>query len=372
MDKSFSDDYNDMIWDIRNLSFNKIRAISTDFVLGLSEKEKDRLWEDLEHGNGHLLRTGEELKYYLYAYGNMHKQKMDVALSKFSWKDFDNKHIQIVDWGCGQALATICFFDYLKRKDIKCVIDKIVLIEPSPEALERATTHVYPYNQVSEDTEIVTLNKCIDEVYLSEIRSKSELTVHFFSNVLDIPSINLRRLARIVRKSSDDEVYLFCIGPKNKGYKRIDEFFSYFNDSEMLYEFEHDKTCDYDYTAKYCIFALNRKKKDFDFDDAMTVREFFKANGVAKGKRSFLIKTCTTEEGEKFQALGLANGDTTENGRPAMTFFILSQRLEEQGVVLDRAFVKAHKEDLLVLEPIDGLMFGIIFLAGGREDWDDL
>ena len=296
MDKSFSDDYNDMIWDISNLSFNKIRAISTDFVLSLTEKEKDHLWEDLEHGNGRLLRTDEELKYYLYAYGNMHKQKMDVALSKFSWKDFENKHIQIVDWGCGQALATICFFDYLKRKDIKCVIAKIVLIEPSPEALERATTHVCPYNQVSEDTEIVTLNKCIDEVDLSEIRSKAELTMHFFSNVLDIESINLRRLARIVRKSS----------------------------------------------------------------------------GVAKGKRSFLIKTCTAEDGEKFQTLGLANGNTTKDGRSAMTFFILSQRLEDQGVVLDRAFVKTHKEDLLVLEPIDGLKFGIIFLAGGKEDWDDL
>ena len=84
---------------------------------------------------------------------------MKVALSHFSWEDFENRRIQIVDWGCGQALATICFFDYLKRKDIKCEIEKIVLIEPSKEALDRATTHVCAYdNYVWEETDIKTLS----------------------------------------------------------------------------------------------------------------------------------------------------------------------------------------------------------------------
>jgi hypothetical protein len=113
-------------------------------------------------------------------------------------------------------------------------------------------------------------------------------------------------------------------------------------------------------------------KHDFDFDDAMSVSEFFKSNGVKKGSRSFLIKTCTAESGDTFQALGLANGEKTDDGRDAMTFFVLSRALEAKGETLDRDFVKAHKEDLQLLEPVDGLKFGIAFLAGGTEDWDDL
>lgn len=368
---SSEDDYDDMIWSIRNISFNKIRAIATDFVSELTEDEKDKLWDKLRRGK-ELLRKDAELKYYLYAYGKMHKQKMDTALSQFSWEDFDNKQIQILDWGCGQALATICFFDYLKRKDIKCNITKIILIEPSKEALERAATHVCAYDYVGDITDVITLKKYINDVELLEIKSNAELTIHFFSNVLDIPNVNIRRLARIVQKSSDNESVVICVGPSNNFNKRIDTFYTYFNNNELLYEFEHDRTSKYDYTAKYCTFALNRRKKDFDFDDAMTVREFFEANGVTKGKRSFLIKTCTSKDGEKFQTLGLANGNTTEDGRPAMTFFVLSQVLEAKGVVLNKAFVKEHKEDILVLEPIDGLKFGIILLSSGKEDWDDL
>ena len=111
---------------------------------------------------------------------------------------------------------------------------------------------------------------------------------------------------------------------------------------------------------------------DFDFDDAMSVSEFFKSKGLKKGNRSFMIKTCHSEEGEAFQALGLANGDKTDDGRNAMTFFVLSRNLEDKGEVLDKAFIKEHKEDLMLLEPIDDLKFGIAFLAGGTQDWDDL
>lgn len=252
-----------MIWSIRKISFNKIRAIANDFVSDLTEDEKDELWEGLKRGKA-LLRTDAELKYYLYAYGKMHQQKMKVALSHFSWEDFENRRIQVVDWGCGQALATICFFDYLRKKDIKCEIEKIVLIEPSKEALNRAKTHVCAYdNYVWEETDIETLNKYIDQVNLSEIESNADLTIHFFANVLDIPNIKLSRLAKIVKKASDNETFVICMGPNNNFNERIDKFFSYFHDYELLYEDEHDKTNEYDYTAKYCIFALNKKKDDF-------------------------------------------------------------------------------------------------------------
>lgn len=368
-----------LIGNMQKPSFLKVWDIAFDFIHKLPSNLCDELHESLNRGVN-LLHSEPQLLMYIYAYGKMHKQKMDIALSQFSWKDFENKQIQIVDWGCGQALATVCFFDYLKRKGIKCEITKIVLIEPSKEALERATTHVYAYDNVSDITDVVTLNKYIDDVELSEIESNAELTIHFFSNVLDVPKINLKRLAKIVQKSSDNESVVICIGPCNNYNKKIDTFYTYFNDNELLYEFEHDKTNKYDYTAKYCIFTLNKKKKKvhFDFDDALTIMEFYKKNKVTKGSRKFLIKTCQpepTEENpnpEPFKALGLATGDTLDDGRPEYKWFVLSKALEEQGVELTKSFLKEHKDDLMLLEVIDDFKFGIAFLAAGAEDFEEL
>ncbi len=360
-----------LIGHMQKPSFLKLWDVASGFIHKLPRDLCDQLHESLNRGVN-LLHSEPQLLMYIYAYGKMHKQKMDIALSQFSWKDFENKQIQIVDWGCGQALATVCFFDYLNIKDINCDITKIVLIEPSKEALERATTHVYAYDNVSDSTDVVTLNKYIDDIELSEIESNAELTIHFFSNVLDIPKINLKRLAKIVQKNSDNESIVICIGPNNNFNKKIDTFYTYFNHNELLFEFEHDKTNQYDYTAKYCIFALNKKKVDFDFDDAMTIMAFYKKNKVTKGNRKFLIKTCYTKDGSEFKALGLCTGDTLEDGRPEYKWFVLSNVLEEQGVELTKSFLKEHKEDILLLEPIAGCHFGILFLASGSEEFEEL
>ena len=360
-------DYDDMIWSIRNISFDKIRAIAIDFVSELTEEEKNELWVKLRRGL-QLLRKDEELMFYLYAYGKMHKQKMDIALSHFSWEDFENKQIQIVDWGCGQALATICFFDYLKRKDINCEIERIVLIEPSPEALAKATTHVYPYKYVSDGTEVISINKYINQVNQFDIKSEAEVTIHFFANILDVPNINLNRLSRIVQNCSDDINYVVCVGPSNNFNKKIDDFFSFFNESNLIYEYEHGNTDKYDYTAKYCIFAFN-KKKNFDFDDAITVNEFFKRHHVVK--KLFVIKTITNDDGESFKVVGFANGKHDKDGRVSYTYFALSRRIELDSRNSVKDYLKSHKKDILLLEPIEGCKYGILFISA-IEDWDDL
>ena len=113
-------------------------------------------------------------------------------------------------------------------------------------------------------------------------------------------------------------------------------------------------------------------KHDFDFEDSMTVIEFYKKNRVGKGHRKFLIKDCHAEDGSTFKALGLATGDTLEDGRPEYAWFVLSRKLENDGEVLSKAFLKEHKEDLMLLEPVDELKFGICFLAGGADDYDEL
>lgn len=124
------------------------------------------------------------------------------------------------------------------------------------------------------------------------------------------------------------------------------------------------------------------KNHDFDFDDAMSIAQFYKKNRVNKGSRKFLIKVCTAESGDNFISIGFADGETLDDGRPSYQWFVASRALEESEDLSTkekfRAFLKEHKEDLMLLEPpLDEagnpeLKFGICFLAGGAEDFDEL
>lgn len=67
-------------------------------------------WIGLSHGVK-LLENDDELAQYLCAYGKMHKEKIDLALDSIKEPlSVFTRDITIIDWGCGQGLASICFF----------------------------------------------------------------------------------------------------------------------------------------------------------------------------------------------------------------------------------------------------------------------
>ena len=124
------------------------------------------------------------------------------------------------------------------------------------------------------------------------------------------------------------------------------------------------------------------KAADWNIEDAMSVNEFFEMYEVPAKSRTFKPKECEAEDGSTFLAVGFTNGETyeDENGkeRPAMTFFALSQNcisnyeLEDADVEDLRSFLKEHKANISLLEPVDGVKFGKLFVSGGGELWDDL
>ena len=65
----------------------------------------------LSHGTA-VLTTEEQCSAYIAAYGSMHQSKINEVLDKIRVDDFRNNDIQIIDWGCGQGLATVCLFDF--------------------------------------------------------------------------------------------------------------------------------------------------------------------------------------------------------------------------------------------------------------------
>lgn len=162
----------------------------------------------------------------------MHKEKIYSALRSYSNpQEVFNSSMTIIDWGCGQALATVCFLDFLKDVGIEPNIKKIILIDPSSEALERGNDYVYTY--LRDYSIIEKVNKFIDDVTDNDIKSTSPLTVHFFSNVLDIESINLKKLANLLSNNIQGKHLFFCVCPSNRNSNRIQDFASALNIDEQ-------------------------------------------------------------------------------------------------------------------------------------------
>ena len=76
--------------------------------------------------------------------------------------------------------------------------------------------------------------ECIDSIQV-----KQPIAIHLFSNILDIPTIELKRLAEIL-SSSGLRHYVLCIGPAFRNEDRINAFCLNFNDNKAKYiEFDN-------------------------------------------------------------------------------------------------------------------------------------
>lgn len=242
--------YKDDISAIRNLSFSSIRRIAQDYILSLSEQERNDLYDSLKRGV-ELLDSDAQMKCYLYSFGKMHQAKIYRALSCISLSTYTSDGFDIVDWGCGQGLATICFFDYLREHNIENKVQKVTLIEPSPATLERAAIHVGAY--IDDKVAVSCIDRYLDDVTQESIVGDSPVTIHFFSNILDIDSIDLKSLAEKVGSNVNGQHLFFCISPMNSGNRRIDRFYEYFNAPETFmdetaseYRYsESNKPCSY-------------------------------------------------------------------------------------------------------------------------------
>ena len=169
----------------KNLSFSEIRNTSTAFFASLPEGVRNELYNNMCHGTVKL-DCEPELNAYMYAFGAMHNAKLRDAFSHLSTNLFDEKEIDIIDYGCGQAMGCISYADYLKENNHKQNVRRITLIEPSYIALARAALHsslLFP------NAEILTINKGFDDLTVSDIEVDSNIpTLHIFSNILDMGS----------------------------------------------------------------------------------------------------------------------------------------------------------------------------------------
>lgn len=231
--------YEEKLNTLSHFSMNDFIAISKDL---LPAEYRTCPWLHVNHGVELLSEEGQ-LCAYIAAYGEMHHVKCKASYQNFDFESLTTT-IEIVDWGCGQGIGSLTFIDMLRERDKLQLLRKVTLIEPSQLALERATLniqkatngtiHVHPIKKY------LPGDGTTDEIEGIDYRQAN--VIHIFSNILDIPSVNLERLANIV--GIDGHIHhIMCMGPKNTNSYRIDKFCSAFNIERDAYSSLLDAAC---------------------------------------------------------------------------------------------------------------------------------
>jgi hypothetical protein len=206
------------------ITFNFLRQVSVKEYRGVAD---DSIFFSLQRGVS-ILKEEKQLFAYLYSYGKMHHQKLIEAFEYLPDALLKKEHC-IIDWGCGQGIGTVSFFDFLVSKHIATNASLITLIEPSEVALKRASLHASSLGV----RRVHTINKDFDSLKKSDLRQKTGVpNIHIFSNVLDIDLFSLTDLLALIHSSFKGTNYFVCISPYVNNLKigRLNSFMAFFSE----------------------------------------------------------------------------------------------------------------------------------------------
>lgn len=205
-------------------SFDNVKEQAKLHINGLSESKTKKLKEHLEHGLADLT-SKDEMDMYLSAYGSIHQEKLLFTYNKLPRKILSEEKISVIDYGCGQGIASMVLCDVLQPiVGHPYMISDFHLIEPSKVCLHRAVELIHDFNP---EAKIVYFNNACEDIWRMDIQPKSEVVVHLFSNVIDMPDFPRETVARKLNDMTDHYNIVVCVSPfyQEKGRaKHMDEF----------------------------------------------------------------------------------------------------------------------------------------------------
>lgn len=225
--------YDSQIKKVSPFTVEKAIRIAEDLV---PANMRNAPWIVTDHGCK-LLTTEDELNCYMAAYGRAHYKKLQRALSEseFPFKQLSDG-VEIYDWGCGQGLGTLTVIEKLRGLRAVNKLRRVILEEPSDAARKRAFLNV---SQVLKDSDCEILEEPrylpsdSDNSYsITKIDVKQPCAIHIFSNILDIESVSLKGVAKMITSSGKKHMVV-CVGPANRNEGRINQFLTYFNKEQI-------------------------------------------------------------------------------------------------------------------------------------------
>ena len=194
----------------------------------------------------------------MYCFGLMHEAKLNKAFLEIPKRFFKPSEIEIVDYACGQGIASLCFANFLEDSGHETRIKKITLIEPSTVALSRAALICH---KVCPEAIIETIASEFDDLEDDQISTAEVPRVHLLSNILDMTCYDLNHLARVINQVKKKGDLFVCVDPwyhdrkldgRQRKLMRLSNGKEIYHDVFNAYQLQEDKS----WTAYITIFRV--------------------------------------------------------------------------------------------------------------------
>jgi hypothetical protein len=192
-------------------------------------REKCMLNHDLDIDSGRkTLTTLEDCEQYWHQYSKFIPQQWDYFFKEHEKiiADTCSKTVQIVDYGCGQGLATLKLLDKFFKNDKTQILD-ITLIEKSTLTLLLAKIFLSAHSPEIDLARVKSINKEVDNISTDYFESDPKaVTIHLFSNILDMGVVVPDKLLIKINKFKGKHLFLMVSqgGNWNNGLSKFEDF----------------------------------------------------------------------------------------------------------------------------------------------------
>lgn len=136
------------------------------------------------------LQSQEEALFYSVAYGMSHYNTFLHVLQHKLRIDATDTVLNIIDYGCGQGVATLAMLTHIaNQQNPKNIHVNIHLIEPSAVALDNASHKVLAFVQALGFSASISLQNCqLKDATVPYFNNGAD-TLHLMSYILDVPAV---------------------------------------------------------------------------------------------------------------------------------------------------------------------------------------
>ncbi len=136
------------------------------------------------------LQSQEEALFYSVAYGMSHYNTFLHVLQRKLRIDATDTVLNIIDYGCGQGVATLAMLTHIaNQQNPKNIHVNIHLIEPSAVALDNASHKVLTFVQALGFSASISLQNCqLKNAVVPDFNNGAD-TLHLMSYILDVAGV---------------------------------------------------------------------------------------------------------------------------------------------------------------------------------------
>ena len=198
-------------------------------------------------GGIRLLNSESELNDYLVAFGEIHRAKLMEFLPSIPFREFVDTGLILVDWGCGQGVASAVTLDYLRSRSYYVEIKAVRLIELVRPALDRAWGIVDKYLPSPDCDGLAVEWNREGMTALRENLPEGVPVLHLFSNILDVVGLDVEGVRETVEKMRcGRRSYVLSVGPdmvtKRSSPPQLLDFLKSFERPKLLHVYPNSGT----------------------------------------------------------------------------------------------------------------------------------